>query len=182
MITCPQCQYQNPTGALICEGCGALLLSSQEPPGTTRSLGLDERPPTSEMGIRGTKTFPIDAQLIIDVGDMSERQALRIDEEVIMGRVDHHTDFLPDVNLSRFGAWEKGVSRLHAAIRRRGDALVLVDLGSTNGTFLNDERLAPRQAQQLRDGDRIRLGLCEMVIYYESPRPPDLAEDDMEHD
>lgn len=50
----------------------------------------------------------------------------------------------------------KRVSREHARIRREGRKVFLEDLESTNGTFLNDQRvLAP---VILRDGDRILIG------------------------
>lgn len=50
----------------------------------------------------------------------------------------------------------KRVSREHARIRREGRKLFLEDLNSTNGTFLNDQRvLSP---QMLRDGDQISVG------------------------
>ena len=48
------------------------------------------------------------------------------------------------------------ISREHAAIRREGWRIILEDLGSTNGTFLNKERI--RSPMQLRDGDRIKIG------------------------
>ncbi|HEY3343866.1 MAG TPA: FHA domain-containing protein [Anaerolineaceae bacterium] len=49
----------------------------------------------------------------------------------------------------------KRVSREHACIRREGRRLILEDLNSTNGTFLNNERvLAP---VTLRDGDQITI-------------------------
>ncbi len=48
------------------------------------------------------------------------------------------------------------VSREHARLRREGWRVILEDLGSTNGTFLNDERLLG--PVQLRDEDRIRIG------------------------
>lgn len=50
----------------------------------------------------------------------------------------------------------KRVSREHAHIRREGRKLILEDLGSTNGTFLNDQRVMNPQA--LRDGDQITIG------------------------
>jgi DNA-binding response OmpR family regulator len=57
----------------------------------------------------------------------------------------------------------KRVSREHACIQREGWRLILEDLGSTNGTFLNDERLlAPAQ---LRDGDRIEIGDVTFVFH-----------------
>jgi hypothetical protein len=52
-------------------------------------------------------------------------------------------------------------SSRHARITRQGPALVIEDLGSTNGTYLNDEPLTgPRP---LHDGDRIRIGDCEFT-------------------
>jgi hypothetical protein len=50
-------------------------------------------------------------------------------------------------------------SSQHARIERQGSVLVLEDLGSTNGTFLNEEPL--RGIQPLHHGDRIRIGDSE---------------------
>jgi len=47
-------------------------------------------------------------------------------------------------------------SSRHCRITMRGDVLVIEDLGSTNGTFLNDEALSG--PQPLHPGDRIRIG------------------------
>jgi len=51
---------------------------------------------------------------------------------------------------------DASLSRVHARILREGGAFVVEDAGSSNGTFVNDERL-PRSL--LGDGDRVRLGL-----------------------
>lgn len=53
------------------------------------------------------------------------------------------------------------VSRKHAEVRRDGDAVLLVDLGSTNGTLLNGKRV---ERERLRDGDRITLGSTEVIF------------------
>jgi hypothetical protein len=50
-------------------------------------------------------------------------------------------------------------SSRHARISRQGNVVVLEDLGSTNGTYLNDELLSG--PQPLHDGDRIRIGDSE---------------------
>ncbi len=50
----------------------------------------------------------------------------------------------------------KRVSREHARIRREGRKLLLEDLDSTNGTYLNDQRLLSPQV--LRDGDQVTVG------------------------
>src|SRR6185436_17015805 len=51
-------------------------------------------------------------------------------------------------------------SRLHAEIRRQGDHFWLSDLGSANGTLLNNQRMTT--SLQLHDRDRIRIGETEI--------------------
>jgi DNA-binding response OmpR family regulator len=58
---------------------------------------------------------------------------------------------------------EPRVSRHHAELRRQGDGHLLADLGSTNGTFLNGQRLI--QALSLRDGDVIEVGSARFVYH-----------------
>jgi FHA domain-containing protein len=55
------------------------------------------------------------------------------------------------------------VSHMHARIFRRGQFFFIEDLGSTNGTYLNDRRIA--EETQLKVHDEVRLG--ETVLRYE---------------
>jgi pSer/pThr/pTyr-binding forkhead associated (FHA) protein len=48
------------------------------------------------------------------------------------------------------------VSRRHAVVRQVDDGLAIEDLGSTNGTFVNDRRIGG--IVQVTEGDRIRFG------------------------
>jgi hypothetical protein len=50
---------------------------------------------------------------------------------------------------------DPGASRRHAEIRRDGEDFIVVDLGSTNGTLLND---SPVTESALENGDRITIG------------------------
>jgi pSer/pThr/pTyr-binding forkhead associated (FHA) protein len=59
----------------------------------------------------------------------------------------------------------KRASREHAHIRREGRRTFLDDLGSTNGTFLNGERVLG--SIQLRDGDQIAIG--EVTFTFHDP-------------
>jgi DNA-binding winged helix-turn-helix (wHTH) protein len=54
------------------------------------------------------------------------------------------------------------VSRQHARIVVDADAAILTDLGSKNGTFLNEQPVA--SAQRLADGDRIRIGVFSLTF------------------
>jgi hypothetical protein len=56
-------------------------------------------------------------------------------------------------------------STQHARIERQGSVVVLEDLGSTNGTYLNDEPL--RGPQPLHHGDRIRIGDSEFSYLHD---------------
>ena len=56
---------------------------------------------------------------------------------------------------------DPGVSRHHAELRVEDDEVVLVDLGSTNGTFVNSE---PVRRVALTDGTRVTLGRTTLVF------------------
>ncbi len=65
---------------------------------------------------------------------------------------------------------EDTVSRLHAALVWREDGLVLEDLGSSNGTFVNGDRvLEPRS---LGDGDEVRFGALRGTVERSDAPPP----------
>ena len=57
------------------------------------------------------------------------------------------------------------VSELHATVQLRGDTWVLRDLGSTNGTRLSGQRLAPSVEKRLRDGDLIEIGVYTLSFH-----------------
>src|SRR5438093_12452442 len=57
------------------------------------------------------------------------------------------------------------VSRLHTILMRRGDVVLVEDLGSHNGTYVNNERL--HQIRQLHHGDAITIG-SSRAIYEDS--------------
>lgn len=59
------------------------------------------------------------------------------------------------------------VSRRHAEILRRKDRLFLSDLGTTNGTFVNGDRISA--PVELRDGDLIRFGAVEYRFAVDQP-------------
>jgi hypothetical protein len=54
------------------------------------------------------------------------------------------------------------VSSRHAEIHSQGQDYAIIDLGSTNGSFLNEQRLTPQVPKLLRAGDRVRVGDTEL--------------------
>ena len=55
-------------------------------------------------------------------------------------------------------------SRLHAEITSKGENLEIVDLGSTNGTFVNHQKLSAHTPHELNDGDMISIGKIQLVV------------------
>lgn len=53
---------------------------------------------------------------------------------------------------------DPSVSHRHASIRQRGSDYVVVDEGSTNGTFVGPMRLSPQAPRMLKSGELVRIG------------------------
>ena len=56
---------------------------------------------------------------------------------------------------------EESVSRIHAKIEKTDSQYYLVDLNSTNGTFINGQMIFPNEKTKLQPGDRIQFGFVE---------------------
>jgi pSer/pThr/pTyr-binding forkhead associated (FHA) protein len=66
-------------------------------------------------------------------------------------------------DLSPFEALDRGVSRRHVLVRPVGDGYEICDMGSTNGTWLNQTRILPGRPYRLDEKSEIRLG--RMVVH-----------------
>jgi pSer/pThr/pTyr-binding forkhead associated (FHA) protein len=65
---------------------------------------------------------------------------------------------------------DPSVSQRHASVRQRGTEYIVVDEGSTNGTFVGPVRLSPQAPRVLRPGDLIRVGRIWLEVRFE-PAP-----------
>jgi pSer/pThr/pTyr-binding forkhead associated (FHA) protein len=109
---------------------------------------------TSPLGLRLT---------IVDSGRDVE---VPLTKEVNIGRLDSASAWFPEVDLTSDGGLEKGVSRRHAKITRRGRKVFIEDLGSINGTFLNRKKLKPYLSRTLESGDELRLGTLVLRVSF----------------
>lgn len=62
------------------------------------------------------------------------------------------------------------VSRLHCRLEASDDAIEVFDLSSTNGTFVNDQRV---ERARVGRGDRLRIGRVELTIGWDDPAEAD---------
>lgn len=81
----------------------------------------------------------------------------------LVGRGDPSTGTVPDVDLTSLDE-RRAVSRRHARIEYRDGTFYVCDLGSTNGTYVNDARLVAQKELGLSPGDRVRFARVELLF------------------
>lgn len=84
---------------------------------------------------------------------------------VTVGRKVMHTDEFISVNLGPFNGFDMGVSRTHARFERAGSRLFLRDLNSTNGTWINGQRLVANHVYEVTHGDHIEFGRLPAKLF-----------------
>lgn len=84
--------------------------------------------------------------------------------KLILGRGDNQNPV--DVDLSSFGAIEKGVSRKHVMLLQHGTRLYILDLGSKNGTYINGKVLRAGSICELKDNNEISLGKLKLSVTF----------------
>jgi hypothetical protein len=168
MRVCPFCATPNQEGVFYCKECGRRVDGTAA---TTVAPTREFKPSTDIFAVHatwGTARFDANSQIVMHVRDYTETITIKPEACTLLGRYDVGSSQRPDLDLTPFGALDKGVSRVHAAIYRNEDTdtLTLVDMGSANGTHLNGQRLIPDQPRVLRDGDEVRLGKLVAHIYF----------------
>ncbi len=82
--------------------------------------------------------------------------------EWMIGREDAVSNIFPDIDLTPHGGEEGGVSRMHAKVYAQNGQYLLEDQNSTNFTFINRQKLAPKTPTPMNNGDEIKLGRVVM--------------------
>jgi hypothetical protein len=166
---CPVCKNVNDREALICVHCGSLLDNS---PGdaraeaSTTSLQMPSTEKTRELHLSDA-TVPASG-IAIYVEGLPNPVFLYTGEQFVVGRnVGGTSDALLD--LSPLGGYHLGLSRRHVMIRRTKEGYEVLDLSSSNGTWLNGERLIPKKPYPLGSASQLRLGRMRLYVLYRSP-------------
>jgi hypothetical protein len=89
------------------------------------------------------------------------------EDELFIGRATSNAAMSPEIDLSAVNAANFGVSRMHAAITRRNNQLLICDLESMNYTHVNGMRLLPNEVRILQDGDEIWFGQLRCQIRFQ---------------
>jgi pSer/pThr/pTyr-binding forkhead associated (FHA) protein len=104
-------------------------------------------------------------RVLIKIGEPAPRMTIGLDiyADIVLGRGAGSTDS-PDIDLSNLDALDLGVSRRHSMIRPTRNRLYLIDLNSTNGSYVNAVPVGKGMAQVLRHGDTVSLSRLSFVI------------------
>ena len=167
MIKCPVCQAEHPENTLFCDECGSYLQGGNQKetdPLAAAEVTWMEREETIEVPEEEVVS-PVSLKLSIP--DSGRDMELPLTKEVNIGRLDPASASFPDIDLTSDGGLEKGVSRRHAKIIRRGSEVFIEDLGSINGTFLNRKKLTPYLPQALKSGDELQLGRLILRVSFQ---------------
>ncbi len=163
MIICSNCQHDNVAGTLFCVECGAQLDGVDL---TTQSIAQDQivddlkkTPSTTDV-----PSSPANSWLSLHLMDSGKILPLATRNEFTMGRLSEGQPIMPDIDLTPYQAYASGVSRLHAVVKRDAERVVIMDLGSSNGTYLNGRRLNPHTEEMLKHGDVIALGKLKIQV------------------
>ena len=167
MIKCPVCQAEHPENTLFCDECGSYLQGGNQKetdPLAAAEVTWMEREETVEAP-EVEVTSPLGLKLAIP--DSGRDMEVPLTKEVNIGRLDPASASFPDIDLTSDGGLEKGVSRRHAKITRRGSEVFIEDLGSINGIFLNRKKLTPYLPQALKSGDELQLGKLVLRVSFQ---------------
>lgn len=148
-IRCSQ-GHDNPDGSAFCDECGERLTGQS---GVAVADAQPDVTPASAPSPVAVATAP---KLVVQADNAAFDLAGK--SEVLIGREDPISNIYPDIDLTPHGGEEGGVSRLHAKLFINSGQYLVEDQNSTNFTFINRQKLAPKTPTPIKDGDELRLG------------------------
>lgn len=168
MIVCPNCKHEELEGALFCGECGTKLVMTDLP--TTHNIESGQ-PDLSMFQPRPESSRPAaetgqaaDLSLSLHLVESGMVLHLSGQKEYTLGRVADGQQILPDIDFSPYEAYSQGVSRLHAVLKVNNQRVSITDLGSSNGTRVNGQKIMPNVDFPLHHGDLVALGKYKVQV------------------
>jgi pSer/pThr/pTyr-binding forkhead associated (FHA) protein len=163
---CPVCKNKNELEAIVCWHCGAALEDPFMDPGAkTKTTDMPALDPDRIRDRSTDKAAVPDSGIAVYLEGSFNPAYIDSKGEFVIGRKVGVTSDV-SLDLSPAGGYHLGLSRRHAVIRRTAHGYELLDLGSVNGTWLNDERLVPHKYYPLASGSHLRLGSMRLFVLY----------------
>ncbi len=171
MSICLFCRYDNPPEKTHCVMCAAPLTGVSDIHSSSRTMiGVNlPDPGVLAPSPKAPRVASLRANSIALFVDNSDKPLiLEVSNQAILGRYVPNSPAQPRVDLAPYGAVEKGVSRVHAVIRRTENGLTVQDLASSNGSWLNGVKLEPHTPARLKSGDRLLLSRILIEVVFEN--------------
>jgi len=168
MIICPNCKKENLDGTVFCDDCGVQLTDVD--PLVTQNISADLQEQIAGEPVKTPAVKDsLDTWASLHLMESGQILPLSDKREFTLGRISDAQPIMPDIDLTPYQAYASGVSRLHAVLKREGMQVRVMDLGSSNGTYLNGKRLKPNADQILQHGDMLSLGKLKIQILFKNP-------------
>lgn len=132
----------------------------------TRPVEFDELPLIEHLDEQDSGEVAVPWVIELRVIGTASVLQVQVRDELLIGRYDPNMPKEPDINLQPFNGHEKGVSRRHAIIFPNRNRLMIRDLGSANGTFINSHRLQREKHYRLRHGDVLTIGTLMLQVFF----------------
>lgn len=170
-VSCPHCGAMNSADNLFCESCGYDFVTGQAPDPTGASSSDADSSNASHEPVAWIVVVEVDPAWYALKGELADRplpspstSTVPIGQHAsLVGRTSQSRGLRPEIALDS----DTAVSRRHAQLIFEGGTLNVIDLSSTNGTFVieggavptaESAPLAPGVSARLDDGDQIFVG------------------------
>ncbi len=165
MVRCPFCGVAWVDNTVFCGECGHYLLPNDENKATD-PLDTQEADELTQDDQFNSTSGPRHMEPIairMKIGERERGVEVPLSKAICLGRVDPGSDVFPDVDLSEH-APSRNISRRHASIRKQEGKVMVEDIGSVNGTYLNGKRLNAFLPETLQTGDVLHLGKLRIEV------------------
>ncbi|MGA0874847.1 MAG: FHA domain-containing protein [Ilumatobacteraceae bacterium] len=155
-VFCNNCGHRNPPNSSFCSSCGAVLDLPDE-----RTIVIAQVDPLQDLpGPSDNATIRLGeigehAVLVVRSGDLTGSRFTLSKDVTQIGRHQDSDILLDDIT----------VSRRHAEVVKTSKSLLIRDLGSLNGTYVNQSRVGEFV---LKHGDELQVGKFRMVLFSKS--------------
>ncbi len=166
MTKCPTCQADNIKNTIFCSECGHYLLKDKA---QATLVGYKRRHKTEDKARTMLLSFQPNIRLRairLRIGVKKHEIEMPLDKIIHLGRLAPASDVFPEIDLTDQGLFAASVSRRHARISKRGATVVVEDMDSGNGTYVNGQKLSPYLPEVLSDGDTLQLGQLPIEVKF----------------
>lgn len=167
MVKCQFCQTVHVDNTIFCSECGYYMLENtgrETDPLDTIEVHEEEKLASSSDPAAALQRAGESLAIRLKIGPKQREVEMPLNVITHLGRVDAASSVFPEVDLSDDSEVALGVSRRHARILKQGGMVVVEDMGSINGTFINGKRLDPYLPETLNDGDVLQLGKLKIEV------------------